>query len=466
VTVQALGLAASLACSAAFFVFAAVLAATRRSPAPPTLPAMSVLGPQTPAVANLLANGGTVTPDAVPATLLDLAARRVVKIDESADGTYTCRLTAQGPSSLTPYEDQVLALLRRRAVDGVVPAKALTAGPAEEASGWMRNFRSKVVAEASKTGMCVPRWPPRAVAVLAGLALGAFVLAAYSGNESSMTWPEAVAIGVSILVAVVLVRVFRDDAQMVTPAGVDAQARWLSLRHYLHDDELFSSLPPTAVAVRDRFMAYGAALGVAAAAVRAIPMGAESDKWAWSRYGGRWRQVYVLYPGRWPPAWGSSPGQAASQAAWLGAFGLFWLWVSSLLLPKVEFGPHADQLTRLISAGTVLVAAASLLAVCIALWLLLAAMVGLVWARQVTGEAIRIRGTTGEEGARAYIAVYEGGSADYVRAWVAAPRTLSSVHEYDVVTVKVAPFLGYVSSARHANVSEAKTASPAPGAAG
>ena len=71
-TPQSLGFAASLTCSGIFFVFAAVLAVTRRSPLPRELPAMSDLGPQTPAVANLLANGGDVTPDAVPATLLDL----------------------------------------------------------------------------------------------------------------------------------------------------------------------------------------------------------------------------------------------------------------------------------------------------------------------------------------------------------------------------------------------------------
>jgi len=76
----------------AFYLLAAWLLLTRRPPVPPTLPATSDVGPEPPAVANLLANGGRVTPDAVPATLLDLAARRVVGIEETQPGVYDCRL--------------------------------------------------------------------------------------------------------------------------------------------------------------------------------------------------------------------------------------------------------------------------------------------------------------------------------------------------------------------------------------
>ena len=445
-TAQNLGFAASLTCSGIFFVFAAVLAVTRRSPLPRELPAMSDLGPQTPAVANLLANGGDVTPDAVPATLLDLAARRVVTIEESTPATYSCRLGAQPSASLTPYEAQVLALLRRRAVDGVVPAQALTAGPEDEARGWMKNFRSNVVGEAGRAGLCAARWPPRAVALMAGLVLIAVVLALNSSNDESTSFQEALAIGVSIFAAAVLTWVFRDDAQMLTASGVEAQARWLALRHFLRDDEVFAGLPPTAVAVRDRYMAYGAALGAASAAVRAIPMGAESDRWAWSRYGGSWAQVRVSYRNGWMPVWGISPRQAASRAAWVGGLGLFWLWVSSLLLPHVDFGPGTDQLTRDVSAGIVLVAALSVVAVATGLWLLLVAAAALLDTREVTGEAIRIRGSSADEGLYSYVAVYQG-NIDHVHAWVAEKQTLAGIHEYDVITVRVSPLLGYIRSA-------------------
>src|SRR5439155_26587161 len=64
--------------------------------------------------------------------------------------------------------------------------------------------------------------------------------------------------------------------------------------------------------------AYGAAMGVARAAVAALPMGAESDTRAWSAYGGEWREVRVRYPHLWRPGWGMWPPKAAA----LGLLGL------------------------------------------------------------------------------------------------------------------------------------------------
>jgi len=81
-----------------------------------------------------------------------------------------------------------------------------------------------------------------------------------------------------------------------TPAGREAAARWLGVRTYLGNDEFFPTLPPAAVAIWDRYLGYGAALGVATGAVQALPMGAEDDHRAWSSFGGRWRMVRVAYP--------------------------------------------------------------------------------------------------------------------------------------------------------------------------
>lgn len=44
-------------------------------------------------------------------------------------------------------------------------------------------------------------------------------------------------------------------------------------------------------------------------AVQQLPLGAESDRWAWSRYGGSWRLVKVVYP-KVRPGWGRPRGQA------------------------------------------------------------------------------------------------------------------------------------------------------------
>jgi hypothetical protein len=78
------------------------------------------------------------------------------------------------------------------------------------------------------------------------------------------------------------------------------------VRDYLGRNEVFPTLPPASVAIWDRYLGYGAALGVATAALRALPMGAEDDYRAWSTYGGRWRVVKVRYP-RLGFTWGRRP---------------------------------------------------------------------------------------------------------------------------------------------------------------
>jgi hypothetical protein len=104
---------------------------------------------------------------------------------------------------------------------------------------------------------------------------------------------------------------------------VEAAARWLGVRDYLGRNEVFRTLPPASVAIWDRYLGYGAALGVATAALHALPMGAEDDHRAWSANGGRWRVVKVRYP-RLGFTWGRKPplaflvGLAQAVAGYVG----------------------------------------------------------------------------------------------------------------------------------------------------
>ena len=445
-TVDAL-LYGSLACSAAFYVVAAVIYLVRRPPVPPTLPAMSDIGPQNPALANLLANGGSVTADAVPATLFDLAARKVVQIEETEAHHYQVRIGPGAASGLERHESRVMRLLQGRAAAGVVPAGALTLGSAAEARGWMRGFRGDVIAEARSAGLSTARWPAWVLSLLGLFVFGAFMLAAIAGRDDN---PEFGFWAVTLVIAMGTLWVsnsaFRDDSQIVTASGLAAASRWLSLRRYLHDDELFPTLPPTAVAVRDRYIAYGAALGVAAAAVRAIPMGAESDRRAWSSVGGRWRQVRVSYPTVWPPAFGMAP----RDALWLGfraaVFSGALLWVVWFLAGQVATGSSA-QLNRDIEAGAFVLSAILLVAIGVGLWLLLAGAVSLFAESTVTGDAIRLRQFGGA--VTCYVAI-DDGTSDHVRAWKVRPAIFDTLTEYETVTVTVTTLLGYVRSVTRA----------------
>jgi len=450
----------SVACSAAFYVLTALVYVVQRPPVPPTLPAMSDVGPEAPAVANMLANAGKVTADAVPATLFDLAARKAVQIEETADRHYQVRVGA-APPGLTRYESRVMRLLTSRASGGVVPAGALTLGSANEARGWMRGFRGDVIADARSLGLSTPRWPAWVLTLEGLFVFGAFVLAAIAGNEDDKNLARwGVALAIALVTAWVSSYAFRDDTQMITPAGVQAAARWLSLRKYLHDDELFPTLPPTAVTVRDRYIGYGAALGVAAAAVRAIPMGAESDRRAWSSVGGRWRQVTVSYPTLWPPAYGYSPGDAAWLGIRLAGISGAALWGIWFILGRADISiASPDRALRDVAAGAILASAVLVVTAGAGLWLLLAAAVSLFGGATITGDAIRLRQYGGED-LTCYLAV-DDGRADRVRAWKIRAALYDTLTEYETVTVTITPLLGYVRSVQHATAVTA----PAPVAA-
>ena len=180
----------SVACSGGFYVAAAIVYFLRRPLTPPDMPATSDVGQENPAVANLLANGGTVTPDAVPATLLDLAARRVIQIEEPEPHVYSVRIGGGAAPNLSAYESSVLSLLRTKASGGVVPAAALTTGATNQARSWFRSFAGEVVAEAKAAGLCSPRWPPRMLTVLGVFTGGALLLFVSSAVFHAYGWRQ------------------------------------------------------------------------------------------------------------------------------------------------------------------------------------------------------------------------------------------------------------------------------------
>jgi hypothetical protein len=430
-------------------------------------------GTEPPAVVNLLTNDWRLGHEALPATLLDLAARRLVAIEQVGPQTFV-RLRApsdrarEGAADLEAYERMVLEHVTHRATDGVVPAEALTTGPEDEARGWWRKFRRSVERDGRARGLSRARWSPvvHTILTVSALAVAAVVAVAATSlpdnPEESDDGPIGAAIGFGLLTAGTLVVAAESlNGQRDTRTGRDAAARWLGLRTQLAEDPLFAEYPPAGVAIWDRLLAYGAAMGTAHGAVRAIPMGAESDREAWSAVGGRWRVVRIGYPRLLPPGYGRHPGVAV-------LLGLFQLALAALAFPAVRSAAPAlldlardSSADRTVPAGfrlavtialTVVVTVAAVLALRGASMLVVGIADLLSGRRRVEGRVLRVRRRGDKERVRWYVAV-DDGSANRVRAWRTPPggavqgctarasvtRWLAHVRDLEVVSAAAVP---------------------------
>jgi hypothetical protein len=406
-------IAATAAATAPWLLAVGVVYLRRRparpEPGPPTLD----LGPEPPAVANFLVHGFRATRDAVPATLIDLAARRLVEIEEREPGAYICRLEQRADGDLRSYERRVLDLLRSRASGDIVPAGALTTGPEEESKRWWKGFEKEVVADAQRRGLCVDLLDKRTFLWLSGAAIApAAVLGVLAGGR--------VGFGYWVVAFLFLGWVMGLNTQRETPEGLAAASRWLGVRAKLADDEAFRSQAPIAVTLWERHLAYGAAFGLATAVVRALPMGTESAHHAWSSYGGQWRSVRIRYPYLIPLGWGLHPLVVVLRAGLALAPALV-LW---LVVPK-----------ELVVVPVAVVAAAGL----VILW----ALVDLGSTKEVTGQVLRLRAYGSDDDKRHYVAVDDGTSAT-IRAWRVRPELYSPLRQYEVVTGTLTRNLRYV----------------------
>ncbi|MEV4617309.1 hypothetical protein AB0J74_01175 [Asanoa sp. NPDC049573] len=316
-----------------------------RSSLPSPAPATMDLGPEPPAVVNLLANRwGRPDEDAAEATLLDLAGRRYYEIRQASDDPVhsTIHVNPQPPAGpdLLPFEQRLLSRIRAAAVGGVVPLTALTFRDAGQAKGWARRFNAEVVAHARRLGLSRRRISKAQVTLLTTASIApalslAFALALQIERSAA---PEDKGGGYGSMFAVVpiLISVFgyfsgRYRGERSTPAGREAAARWLGVRDWLAGHDAFADLPPAAVMVWDRYLGYGAAVHVAHAATAALDLGMGSKYLVWSSYGGSWRRVKVRYP-RFFDRYGQATGTLVKGGVWRLALG-FGLALVSRTLP-------------------------------------------------------------------------------------------------------------------------------------
>jgi hypothetical protein len=405
------------------------------------------LGPETPAVANLLVHRFNPTRDAVPATLVDLAARGLVEIEDRGIGRYFCRLTEK-TALLEPYEARMLGHLRSVAADGVVPVEALTTGPQDRSKAWWNAFRKDVVAHAQSQGLCANLWSGRAKWALAAFGLVLLLLygvaTGFRDSEDVADSPllNAVILG-GFACVMALAAVAKSTRQTSTDEGVLAGSRWLGVRRALDESPSFELLPPSGVVVWERHLAYAAALGVAPRSIRALPMGAESDTEAWTASSGDWRKVTVRYP-RFRPGWGRHPLHALA----VGALGT---WIAYLLL-GIATGDVGDDEAwlKLFALG---VLGLAVLVLTRSLPQLLWGLIDLFVTRDVSGAVLRARTRWGlfpyftqtneKENLRFFVALDDGRSTT-VNAYRVRPALYSSLPQGVGASLTVTPNLGYV----------------------
>jgi hypothetical protein len=301
-------------------------------------PSTNELGPEPPAVANFLVNRWKTTHSAVEATLLDLAARKFLAVEDYVGNIVVRVHPDRGEGSVTAFDQQVIDLVRSQASGGSAPIQALTLGEEDAAHRWWERFEKSVIDEARRRGLARTRWSRfdslvlggglLAVFELFGLALASAHVQVGSSDNPIKGSDWFMAAGVAWLIASVAasrIRNLRD-----TPAGRTACARWLGVGHYYRDAGTFKELGPAAVTVWDRHMAYAVALGVAHEALQGIRLFPDHPGEAWLRYHGEWREIRVEYPERFD--YGSRPIGVLFEGLILS---VFWGGLAFLMLPIV-----------------------------------------------------------------------------------------------------------------------------------
>lgn len=290
-----------------FGLFGLVLLATRARPVPDAVPSQEFGGDEPPAVVSLLSNGWEITEDAAESTLLDLAARGYVELRQPGDDpmrtTVHVRAAAHGTDGLTPYERMVLDRITATARGGVVPVTALTFRDEGQAKAFAGRLRGAVVEHARALGLSQRRISPALLTLL-----GAAAVLPAGAVAATIFWSEyhgkqdyGGVIGAAIVTFGGLTTLAgRNWGERDTDAGLAAAARWAGLRAWLRRDEAFQALPPASVAVWQRYLSYGDALGGARVCAAVLDLGMGDRRRVWSHFGGSWHRVRVRYPRFWP----------------------------------------------------------------------------------------------------------------------------------------------------------------------
>lgn len=218
-------------------------------------PATDRLFDEPPAIAEFLVNGFRPGIPAVSATLVDLAARGVLRIEPGPVDYVNVRVVSSA-ADLAPYERLVYDTVAALARDGVAPGREVRRAFLRYGR-WSR-FAALVIDDAVARGLATPR-------------------------RSRLT--------------VRSVRFDLQARQSPTEAGTAAAARWFGVQQHLEGDPGWRMRDAAMVGEFGRRLACAAALGRTPWIwLRPAPGASRDRTHAWSDHGGRWRQVRILRP--------------------------------------------------------------------------------------------------------------------------------------------------------------------------
>ncbi|WP_203911739.1 DUF2207 family protein [Rhizocola hellebori] len=296
--------------------YAMVLAYFRQRTLKPD-PATEDLREESPAVVSLLVNNFEPGLDLVEATLLDLGARGFLEFRPSESGRHTVHIGKEFPSGLSAFDQQVFDRVSGSAIGGVAQLERTV----------FDDLYRTAQREAREAGLSQLRFDWR---TQSWLIVGAVAAAATVGG--SLFWASGLVLhltaGVLVLLAL-LGLIAAGQRVQHTPAGITAAQHWLGVRQFMRGHSSFVEDPPTAAKRWERYLGYGAAMGV----THGASLLAGDRHLIWAHHDGRWRRVRVEYPRGWDRYGRSVPDllrQAGTRLAAGGALLLFWRFESTV----------------------------------------------------------------------------------------------------------------------------------------
>ena len=432
-------------------------------PGPPT----PDLGGEPPAVVNLLVTRCELTAEAADATLLDLAARRILEVFQPGEDPagLLVRVRVTRPEGLNPYERRVFDRVAAIAGDRFAPLAEITRQYADGGPRWFKHLRTEVIADAAARGLVRVRKVGTGtvlLCLLTAMTIGCLGVLGVQPTGPGATGPDgrpsglagAVAAGsvvgwfcLSPVVALILLFVALPHLPTRdTPLGRQVGEHWLGVAGWLSAHEDLADLPPAAVAIWDRYLAYGVALGVNPVASGAVDLRTGRVQRLRSRYSGpaatlaeplkvsdrRVRTVLVRYP--WDPM---AYTQAGVRLAWSLCVVAFWAAFWLLLGRRLGHWPPAARWP---------VTALGILLPLRALYKVVRACADRLHAKTVTGQVLAIHPYRLQNNSRPrwYQLVVDDGARNRLRPWLVRADRALGVHPGDVVRLRAQGWTRYV----------------------